>query len=478
MEAAIEWSHRLLDVDEAVLFRRLSVFVGGFTLEGAEAVCVGEPIDGAAIRETLSYLVDKSLVTVETTGDAMRYRMLEPLREFAGDKLRESGETGDARSAHRSYVLRLTMGASFGLQVDATRLGVVVPELDNVEAALRFSIAQRDASAAMQIAINTYGVLRYLGRPAQARTWLTSALASTDERPSVLRAACLGYLGEGHLHAGDAEAAHAAYVQALEIFRAREFLPGLGWTLQAIADTLRSRGDVGAMRDACTEAIDIFRRLGDDEGLGWALANASGLSFASGLLEQSRSYAEACVALGEAAPTETKTRMDGLLGLLAAIRGDVGEGRRRYEVALRILEHASRFELHWLSMMVGAFEINRPELFSSGRRHLAVALEAVRGGGVARPVPWILSLAAPGCVDDGDMVRAARLFGASDSMLKRFDDESPLAVFAPQIDRARARCEAELGPRFAEESARGSVLTVPSAVDLCLATLTCPDQTR
>ncbi len=473
MEAAIDWSYQLLDPQEAVLFRRLAAFVGGFSLEGAERVCGTDPREVADVLGSLSGLVDKSMVVVETDGSGTRYRLLEPLRQFAESKLREAGEEDDARRAHRGYALELTAGVSWGLQVDRARLDSVIPELDNVAAALRWSIDHDEAPAAMQLAVNAYGVWRYIGRPMDARNGLSSALATTDGRPSILRAACLGFLGESHLHGGDVDAAYRAYEEAIEIFRAREFAPGLGWSLIALADAQRARRDVEAMRLTCLESIDVFRSIGDDNGLAWALANYGGLLFGTAILDESRRFAEVCVALGSAAPIETVLRMEGLLGVLAAMDGDASGGRERYEIALRALEKASRFELHWLLMTVGALEIGDAATHASGRERLRLALEIVRGSAVIRPVPWILELAAQVATDDGRMNDAARLFGVVRSFLERSGDSTPWDPFRQALRCARTTCEETLCEDFASTLADGASMDVLAAVDLGLAVLGC-----
>jgi predicted ATPase len=94
LRATIDWSHKLLSEAERMLFRRLSVFAGGWTLEAAEGVCSGGGVEENDVLDLLGGLVDKSLVAAGApTGGAVRYRMLEPLRQYAREKLEESGES-------------------------------------------------------------------------------------------------------------------------------------------------------------------------------------------------------------------------------------------------------------------------------------------------------------------------------------------------------------------------------------------------
>src|SRR3954453_3644526 len=108
LRATVGWSHELLSEDERRLFRRLSVFSGGFTLEAAEAVCAGgEVAEPDEILDLLSHLVDKSLVVVRKWGGEIRYRLLEPVRQYGWEKLEESGEGETIRRLHTNFFLAL-----------------------------------------------------------------------------------------------------------------------------------------------------------------------------------------------------------------------------------------------------------------------------------------------------------------------------------------------------------------------------------
>ena len=118
LQAAMDWSYDLLSDDERALLRRLSVFMGGWDLEAAEAICPSEGIEGLDVLDLLSRLVDKSLVVVEQPasqeaagGGKVRYRLLETVRQYAGGKLMEAGETEPVRDSHSR--LWLPMARSF-----------------------------------------------------------------------------------------------------------------------------------------------------------------------------------------------------------------------------------------------------------------------------------------------------------------------------------------------------------------------------
>ena len=113
LRGTLDWSYRLLEDPERKLFGRLSVFAGGWTLAAAEAACAGDGIEEESVLELLARLVDKSLVAVRATGEGgARYRMLETVRQYAGEKLGESGEVFTVRSRHAEHYLALAEEAA------------------------------------------------------------------------------------------------------------------------------------------------------------------------------------------------------------------------------------------------------------------------------------------------------------------------------------------------------------------------------
>ena len=107
LRALIDWSYGLLSEAERVLLRRLAVFAGGWTLDAAQAVCSCDPVCADAVLDLLARLVDKSLVMVKQQGDSARYRMMETIRQYARDKLLESGESEQIRTRHLDFFLRV-----------------------------------------------------------------------------------------------------------------------------------------------------------------------------------------------------------------------------------------------------------------------------------------------------------------------------------------------------------------------------------
>ena len=149
--ATMDWSHDLLSEEEKILFRRLSVFAGGFALEAAEAVGAG--IERAEVLDLLGRLVDRSLVTFEENNGEARYGLLETVRQYAYEKLSEAGEAERVRRRHAVYFLRLAEEAEPELKggQQETWLGYLEREHDNFRPALSWALERGEAEMALRL---------------------------------------------------------------------------------------------------------------------------------------------------------------------------------------------------------------------------------------------------------------------------------------------------------------------------------------
>ncbi|HVS09664.1 MAG TPA: tetratricopeptide repeat protein, partial [Planctomycetota bacterium] len=160
LRATLDWSHGLLSAQERALLRRLAVFAGGFTLEAAEGVCAGAfgvestSPEARTVLDVLVALADKSLVVADGLDAAVRYRLLETVRQYAAEKLAEAGEIADARERHLVWFLALAEQGEPGLRgPDASAWEQrFVADHDNLLAALDWAIAQRDGDRAVRLA--------------------------------------------------------------------------------------------------------------------------------------------------------------------------------------------------------------------------------------------------------------------------------------------------------------------------------------
>lgn len=161
--ASIEWSHELLSGAERILFRRLSVFAGGYSLEGAQQVCAGNDLDEYQIIELLDSLASKSLLLVEP-GELPRYRMLETVREYAHQKLVEAGELTIFRDHHLDYYVKLSKDFEKIAYVWEERVSFykkLDPEVANLRLAIRWAFSSEDLSRVEKVVWLNVGLLSF-----------------------------------------------------------------------------------------------------------------------------------------------------------------------------------------------------------------------------------------------------------------------------------------------------------------------------
>ncbi len=153
LRASVDWSHALLTEPERVLFRRLAVFLGGFDLDAAQAVAGSGEVERYQVLDQLTLLVDKSLVVADDSGGRTRYRLLETVRQYALEKLGESGEADAVRSRHRDHYTALAalLDAPAGGDYEQ-RLEQADIEIDNLRAAFGWSRENSDTELALALA--------------------------------------------------------------------------------------------------------------------------------------------------------------------------------------------------------------------------------------------------------------------------------------------------------------------------------------
>jgi predicted ATPase/class 3 adenylate cyclase/DNA-binding CsgD family transcriptional regulator len=182
LRASVDWSHALLTESERVLFRRLAVFVGGFDLAAARAVAGDSDVERYQVLDQITLLVDKSLVVAESTSGATRYRMLETVRQYALEKLAESGEGDDVRARHRDHYLGIAGLLEDPAEAcDEQRLERVEAEMDNLRAAFNWCLDSGDIDTALRCASLLVPLWLARGRIHESLTgWFNAALRESE----------------------------------------------------------------------------------------------------------------------------------------------------------------------------------------------------------------------------------------------------------------------------------------------------------
>jgi predicted ATPase/DNA-binding CsgD family transcriptional regulator len=298
LRATMDWSHDLLADNERVLFRRLSVFAGGFTLEAAEQVCAGEGIERDDVLDLLSRLVDKSLVVVEERSGEARYRLLETVRQYGWEKLEESGEAEVVRRQHASFFLtwaeEMEPKIEPNINITDRRLWLERLEIehDNLRAALRWA-QESSPEMGLRLAVALHWLWYHRGYLSEGRGWYERALLRAPARTAT-RARALYGAGWIAWAQGDHPVARPRLEESVEIWRELGGGPGLAHALWILGLEMLDRGEPAVARSLTEESVKIFRTIGDQFGIAESLANLGAIvlnqgdhALASSLLEES-----------------------------------------------------------------------------------------------------------------------------------------------------------------------------------------------
>ena len=180
LRASVDWSHALLTEPEQVLFRRLAVFLGGFDLDAAQTVAGGGDVQRYQVLDQLTLLVDKSLVVTDESGGRTRYRLLETVRQYALEKLGESGEADAVRTRHRDHYTALAalLDAPAGTDYEQ-RIEQAKTEIDNLRAAFGWSRENSDVELALTLA-SSLQPLWQRGRLREGLAWFDATFADLE----------------------------------------------------------------------------------------------------------------------------------------------------------------------------------------------------------------------------------------------------------------------------------------------------------
>ena len=462
----IAWSYDLLNPWEQVLFRRLAVFVGGWTLEAAESVCAIGGIDEGDVLDLLDALVEQSLVVAQENDLGPRYRMLETIREYALERLTAAGEDGDARGRHLAYFARLAITAEPKMEWGAEQLAWLrrlERERDNLHAALAWAAAGADPAAGQRMAMALWRFWWQRGLMSQGRRWLEWALSLPAE-PS-LRARLLLLAGQFAYWSGEMHAAQAYLEASLGIYRQCDDTAEIAWTLHRLGLTIAERGEPERGLALCEESIALCRMLGDERGLAYALQTAGNVARMGGDRDRPEAYAEEALALCRASGNQLLTPYPlRQLLMVALTRSDDARARVLGEESLALAwaiedPHAITSVLTDL-LRLARRQRNLEETEARGREGLGV----LRRIGANQYAEAILEIMAWAASERGQPERAAMVLGAA-SALRQASGTSRDVLDRAAYNETLAATRAAAGDaRFAAAWARGQSLSLDAAI--------------
>jgi predicted ATPase/DNA-binding XRE family transcriptional regulator len=299
LRATMAWSEDLLGEGERSLFRRLSVLAGGFTLESAEAIGATEAVGRDDVLDLLGNLVEQSLVAARPGHNGRRYEMLEPVRQYAREKLEECGEATATRERHSEHFLALAetaRGFLLGPEHEAWSVRLE-QEHDNLREALRWARDAKDVCGGLRLAAALGWFWWMQGYLEEGRLWTEGFLSEplVDERERCRFARAEAFYGAGELAFGQGDLVRASehFEGALALYRGLEDNGvGVAAVLAELGQVVRAQGDHDRAAALSEEALGLARGLDNPKIAGIALSTL-------GRVERHRRNLEEAIALYE-----------------------------------------------------------------------------------------------------------------------------------------------------------------------------------
>ncbi len=515
----IEWSYQLLDAEEQRLFRRLSVFAGGCTLEAIEAICATLDADTEAGRvlDRVASLIDKSLLqqTEQEDGEP-RLVMLETIREYGLEALETSGEMEGTQRAQAVYYLWLAEEVEPELTgpQQAIWLERLEREHENLRAVLQWSLKQTGDEEATQrketalrlgVALRRFWMIH--GHIREGRSFLEQALTTRRGIVASVRAKALLAAASLAVFADDTERAERLCEESLTLCRELGDRAGIAFSLYQLGELARTTDNPTIARMRTEEALALWREVGDKEGIAWALLNLAWFvsdqgeyTKAHALLEESLAMLRALgnkrgiarslfllawvlfVSQGDPAPArslleegliifrelgdkESITECLSFLGRLSLSQGDTTAGRSLLEESMRLSrEIGSQWHIAESLAVLAQVETSLGDL-AAARTLYEESLTLVRERNYKVLLPSCLEDLAAVVAAQGDPVWAARLWGAAEAL--RDTMGTPIApVYRADYDRSVAAVHTQLGEKaFAAAWAAGRTMTLEQVLE-------------
>ena len=478
LRSAIDWSHELLSAPERMLLRRLSVFAG-WPLEMAEHVCAslapGEDLAAGQIFGLLAGLADKSLVIAEPeAAGRIRYRMLDTIRDYAAERLREAGEAEPLRARFRDYTVReVEEAALLGMAITpgtwADRVEIFrrfESENSNLTHVLTWCHGAGDAESGLRICVAMRPVWIVQGSFGEGAGWMDAFL---DLDTSALSAAVLGpaLVGRAQLAFAldPADAAQRAKA-GLDLCRGGGLEFWAASALNLLAEAALHAGELAEADARAAEALAITSDSGDFFNASYACGTSAAVAAYRGDLDGALRLAERALELARDIDHQWAVARV-LLGLgdLARLTGDPARARQQYEEAFSILrEVGARPEMARCLAGIGRIEISQGELELAGQ-HLTESIELSRSTGSRIGVIRGLDTFAALAIAQGNQDLGVQLAAAAAALR----GQAGLPAAPPsRTERVLASASSLSNAALTELWGSGSQLSSDAAVELAL----------
>jgi predicted ATPase/DNA-binding XRE family transcriptional regulator len=470
LRATLDWSYGLLAPDEQLLFDRLSVFAGGWSLEAAESVGAADRIQPRVVLDLLTRLVDQSLViAVHGEHSPVRYRFLETLREYAAERLADTGAAEAVQERHAAFFLALAERNEpelFGTGWMAAQASFE-RERDNIRAALRWLVTGRDAERAQRLAGSLARFWFFRGYFDEGSAWLGQVLALSETARSAGRAKSLHGAGTIAMMRGDFPAAKSALREALRLWQEQGDGAQQGFVLFVLGMVARQRGEYAEAGRSFEEGLETSRAAGSAPAETNNLAGLADVAREQGRLGEARGYAEDALKCASAAGyARGMVHALRALGEITYEMGDYVAATHQLEAGLvTSRELGAHWLVAWTLARLGLLAIERRD-FSAAEALLTESVSLCRDmgdrQGIARALEGFGQLASL----KGSLETALRLVGAA-ARIRTAIDVPLSAAERTRLEQRLAPVRAKLGESASEAAcAAGRELSLQQAMAL------------
>ena len=431
---ALKWSHDLLEAGEQRLFRRLSVFAGGWTLEAVEAVEKAfneKENDTLSVLDNVASLLDKSLLIQSAKeGEEPRLQMLLTVREYGLELLRESGEVEKSQRAHALYYLTLVEEAEAHLKgrEQTTWLARLELEQENLRAALAWLVEQGEAELALRFCGALWWFWHLRGYWSEGRRWLEAALGMAQTGgPTVARAKALCAAGDLAYYQDDYAAARPLLEESVELCRTLELKRELASALGALGVLLDVQGDLAAARPLLEESEVLCRTLKNNWELSYLLRKLGQRVLREGNMIQAAVYARESLTLARELGDKSLIATALLtMANIAGVQGDLAQAAARTQEGLALARELGDKSLIALALQnlgyLASLQDDLPRAVARTQEGLALARE------LGDKISINLALHNLGYISSrqGDIKQAAKWYGEGLSHAQEIGNEAQI----------------------------------------------------
>ena len=464
----LDWSYSLLNAQEKTLYARLAVFVGGFTLEDAEAVCALE--DHVDILEGISSLVNNSLLRQEEVANSTRFRMLETIREYALERLSGSGEMPELRQRHANHFVGIILKeATFGVtsQASTVWLDRLEREHDNIQAALEWNLTTPEGR---ELALSVLATLTWFwyrrGFFNEGRIWTDRFLAASGEQSAPARAAALQMSSRMAMWRGDLNNAVARASESLTVWQRLEDEQKVPMSLMETGVALINMGRDSEAHTLLKEAEALFREGKNSYFHAITLVHLGNVSLGIGNPEEARGWLNRAYPLFKEIGEEWGLSFVlNNLGEVARVQGNYEQAYEYYRESEALLRRTGdKGDLARLVHTLGYIASHRgDEHLAEAQFQESLAMFRKLGNkrGIAECIAGLASLRAK----QGKFPAGTRMLGAAEALLGASG-----AAWWPadrvEIDKTKASLQASLSEDdFLAAWTDGQSMTLDQAID-------------